>query len=163
RGLTGWQNAVTIISDHDEVGNAERTINVADKNQVDANGVPSAYARGLARFAAGMGFAAPGMPMFFEGDESMASNTFKWGVPAARALAGGPEQRRREGRRLELRERRRHGQRRRRRERQHPVGRLRRVQEDRVGPEASTMVHVHRHGTTPVPGPDPNIPPAAST
>src|SRR5207244_7081104 len=54
----------------------------ADKNQVDANGVPSAYARGLARFAAGMGFAAPGMPIFFEGDESMASNEFKWGVPS---------------------------------------------------------------------------------
>jgi 1,4-alpha-glucan branching enzyme len=82
RGLSGWRNAVTIISDHDEVGNAERTINVADKGQVGPDGVPAAYARGLARFAAGMGFAAPGMPMFFEGDESLASNEFRWGVPS---------------------------------------------------------------------------------
>lgn len=79
RGLSSWANGVTIISDHDEVGNGERTINVADNN---ATGLPPQYARNLDRLAAGIGFTSPGIPMFFQGDESMAQNTFKWGTPS---------------------------------------------------------------------------------
>lgn len=80
RGLDDWSHAVTVISNHDEVGNAERTIDVADGA---GNGsMPADYARDLARFAAGIGLASPGVPMFFQGDESMASNSFKWGIPS---------------------------------------------------------------------------------
>ncbi len=77
-GLSAWGNAVTILSDHDEVGNAERTVNVADQN---AAGAPPQWARNLTRLAAGLGFLSPGIPMFFQGDESMAQNGFKWGTP----------------------------------------------------------------------------------
>lgn len=80
RGLDSWANAVTIISDHDEVGNGERTIDVTDGKQNDP--MPSQWARNAARFAAGIGLASPGIPMFFQGDETLASNGFKWGVPS---------------------------------------------------------------------------------
>ncbi|KAF0248871.1 MAG: 1 4-alpha-glucan branching enzyme, partial [bacterium] len=80
RGLDSWANAVTVISNHDEVGNAERTIDTADGG---GNGqMPSQWARNAARFAAGIGLASPGVPMFFQGDETMAANSFKWGVPS---------------------------------------------------------------------------------
>jgi maltooligosyltrehalose trehalohydrolase len=80
RGLGDWSKAVTIISDHDEVGNAQRTIDTADGDSTAK--IPPQWARNAARFAAGIGLAAPGVPMFFQGDESMAQNSFKWGVPS---------------------------------------------------------------------------------
>lgn len=80
RGLDSWANAVTIISDHDEVGNGQRTIDTTD-TKGDGQ-MPSQWARNAARFAAGIGLASPGVPMFFQGDESMASNGFKWGIPS---------------------------------------------------------------------------------
>src|SRR5262249_19796 len=81
RGLDSWSKAVTIISDHDEVGNAERTIDAAEGDQ-QLPGIPPQWARNAARFAAGIGLASPGVPLFFQGDESMAENGFKWGVPS---------------------------------------------------------------------------------
>jgi len=80
RGLTGWRNALTVISNHDEVGNAQRTVDVADGDSPTL--LPPPYARDLARFTAGIGLASPGVPIFFMGDESMAKNEFKWGNPA---------------------------------------------------------------------------------
>lgn len=80
RGLDSWANAVTVISNHDEVGNAERTIDTTDA--AGDGKMPSQWARNAARFAAGIGLASPGVPMFFQGDETMASNKFKWGVPS---------------------------------------------------------------------------------
>ncbi len=80
RGLDSWANAVTVISNHDEVGNAERTIDTADAQ--GGGQMPSQWARNAARFAAGIGLASPGVPMFFQGDETMAANSFKWGVPS---------------------------------------------------------------------------------
>jgi 1,4-alpha-glucan branching enzyme len=79
RGLDSWSKAVSMISNHDEVGNALRTIDVADGQGRPA--WPNQFARSASRFAAGMGFAGPGMPMFFQGDESLANNIFKWGKP----------------------------------------------------------------------------------
>jgi maltooligosyltrehalose trehalohydrolase len=78
QGLSAWPNAVTILSDHDEVGNGQRSITVANGG---ATGWPTQWARAADRFAAGIGFASPGIPMFFQGDESMAQNTFQWGRP----------------------------------------------------------------------------------
>ncbi len=80
RGLDDWKKALTIISNHDEVGNAERTMNTAEG--ATPTDFPSQWARGAARFAAGLGFASPGVPMFFQGDEFGAQNDFRWGVPA---------------------------------------------------------------------------------
>src|SRR5690606_35539646 len=81
RGLGGWAEAQTMISNHDEVGNAERTINTADGSG-DKPDLPSDWARGAARFAAGVGFTSPGIPMFFQGDESLADNDFDWDIPS---------------------------------------------------------------------------------
>ncbi|MEM4251745.1 MAG: alpha-isopropylmalate synthase regulatory domain-containing protein, partial [Candidatus Bathyarchaeia archaeon] len=80
RGLDSWTKATTIISNHDEVGNAQRTIDVADGDSREK--IPPQWARNAARFAAGIGLASPGVPIFFQGDESMASNKFKWGIPS---------------------------------------------------------------------------------
>ncbi|HZN94837.1 MAG TPA: alpha-amylase family glycosyl hydrolase [Myxococcales bacterium] len=80
RGITGWRDALQIISNHDEVGNAERTISAAQGNGAKAE-LPPQWSRDATRFAAGIGLTGPGTPMFFQGDESMASNPFKWGTP----------------------------------------------------------------------------------
>jgi maltooligosyltrehalose trehalohydrolase len=79
-GLESWRNALTIISNHDEVGNAQRTITVANANTPSND--PAQFARNAARFAAGIGLAAPGTPIFFQGEESQARNEFKWGNPS---------------------------------------------------------------------------------
>jgi maltooligosyltrehalose trehalohydrolase len=80
QGLLDWDHALTIISNHDEVGNAQRTMNVAEGDaQTD---FPNQWARSAARFAAGIGMASPGIPIFFQGDESGAQNEFRWGNPS---------------------------------------------------------------------------------
>ena len=80
RGLDGWKNALSIISNHDEVGNAQRTMNTAEGNA--PTDFPEQWSRSAARFAAGMGLAGPGIPMFFQGDEFGAQNDFRWGNPS---------------------------------------------------------------------------------
>ncbi len=78
--FTGPLNSVTIISDHDEVGNADRTISVATNHK--ENELPSVWARNAVRMTFGVGMLSPGMPMFFQGEESLANNKFKWGIPS---------------------------------------------------------------------------------
>ncbi|WP_224367402.1 alpha-amylase family glycosyl hydrolase [Hyalangium versicolor] len=80
RGLDGWKSALTIISNHDEVGNGQRTMNTAEGNQ--PTDFPTQWSRDAARFAAGIGFASPGIPIFFQGDEFGAQNDFRWGNPS---------------------------------------------------------------------------------
>ncbi|PTL79775.1 malto-oligosyltrehalose trehalohydrolase [Vitiosangium sp. GDMCC 1.1324] len=77
RGLDGWKNALSIISNHDEVGNGQRTMNTAEGDR--PTDFPDQWSRGAARFAAGVGMAGPGIPMFFQGDEFGAQNDFRWG------------------------------------------------------------------------------------
>ena len=77
-GLFTWTKAVAMISNHDEVGNAERTIDTADGESTAR--IPPQWARAAARLAAGFGFTGPGIPMFFQGDESLAQNSFKWAI-----------------------------------------------------------------------------------
>ncbi|WP_309892279.1 alpha-amylase family glycosyl hydrolase [Archangium sp.] len=81
RGLEGWKKALTIISNHDEVGNAQRTMNTAEG--AGATEFPEQWSRNAARFAAGIGLAGPGIPMFFQGDEFGAQNDFRWGNPSS--------------------------------------------------------------------------------
>jgi 1,4-alpha-glucan branching enzyme len=80
RGLDGWKNALTIISNHDEVGNAQRTMNTAEGDKPTE--FPDQWSRSAARFAGGIGMAGPGIPMFFQGDEFGAQNDFRWGNPS---------------------------------------------------------------------------------
>nr|WP_227027970.1 alpha-amylase family glycosyl hydrolase [Corallococcus soli] len=80
RGLDSWQKALSIISNHDEVGNAQRTMNTAEGE--NATDFPDQWTRGAARFTGGMGMAGPGIPMFFQGDEFGAQNDFRWGNPS---------------------------------------------------------------------------------
>lgn len=80
RGIDGWKNALTIISNHDEVGNGQRTMNTAEGNK--PTDFPDQWSRDAARFAAGIGFASPGIPIFFQGDEFGAQNDFRWGNPS---------------------------------------------------------------------------------
>lgn len=79
RGLDEWKKALTIISNHDEVGNAQRTMNTAEGDK--PTDFPEQWSRNAARFTAGIGFASPGIPMFFQGDEFGAQNDFRWGKP----------------------------------------------------------------------------------
>ncbi|SEU10405.1 alpha amylase C-terminal domain-containing protein [Stigmatella erecta] len=81
RGLDAWKKALTIISNHDEVGNAQRTMNTAEG--AHPTDFPEQWSRNAARFAAGIGFSSPGIPMFFQGDESGAQNDFRWGNPSS--------------------------------------------------------------------------------
>jgi maltooligosyltrehalose trehalohydrolase len=81
RGLDEWSKALTIISNHDEVGNAQRTQNTAEGDK--PTDTPDQWSRNAARFAAGIGFASPGIPMFFQGDEFGAQNDFRWGDPSS--------------------------------------------------------------------------------
>ncbi|WP_257463515.1 alpha-amylase family glycosyl hydrolase [Archangium lipolyticum] len=80
RGLDGWKKALTIISNHDEVGNAQRTMNTAEGER--PTDFPEQWSRNAARFVGGMGMAGPGIPMFFQGDEFGAQNDFRWGNPS---------------------------------------------------------------------------------
>lgn len=73
-GFRGPLSAVTVISNHDEVGNASRTVLVGG-DDVD-------WARKAARLTFGVGLFSPGMPIFFQGEESLATNPFSWGIPS---------------------------------------------------------------------------------
>jgi 1,4-alpha-glucan branching enzyme len=79
-GFSDVTKSVTVVSNHDEVGNADRTVNVAgDKPGGDP---PNAWQKGAARLAFGVGMLSPGRPIFFQGDEILAQNTFRWGIPS---------------------------------------------------------------------------------
>ncbi|MCA9776681.1 MAG: alpha amylase C-terminal domain-containing protein, partial [Candidatus Eremiobacteraeota bacterium] len=79
-GFNGPNSSVTVISNHDEVGNADRTLNVANEHRDPETA--GAWEKGAARTVLGIGMLSPGMPMFFQGEESLATNNFKWGVPS---------------------------------------------------------------------------------
>lgn len=79
RGIA-WSKAIAIVSNHDEVGNALRTIAVASGGTACA--FPSQWARSAARFVVCIGLMSPGIPMFFSGEESLAQNSFKWANPS---------------------------------------------------------------------------------
>jgi maltooligosyltrehalose trehalohydrolase len=79
-GFGGPSTSVTVISNHDEVGNADRTLNVANLHR-DPNTAGS-WEKGAARTTLGIGMLSPGMPMMFQGEESLATNNFKWGIPS---------------------------------------------------------------------------------
>lgn len=77
-GFDNYMNSETMISNHDEVGNADRIINSAEAHrQFD---YPSQWGKSAAKFAFGTGMLAPGVGFFFQGSESLADNHFKWGV-----------------------------------------------------------------------------------
>lgn len=74
-GFSHARHSVTVISNHDEVGNAERMANLLS-GQSDRD-----WAEGILRCIFAIGLYAPGMPIFFQGTENLASNRFLWGRP----------------------------------------------------------------------------------
>jgi maltooligosyltrehalose trehalohydrolase len=79
-GFDGASTSVTVVSNHDEVGNADRILNVANEHKDPSLAGP--WERGVTRTSTMIGLLSPGMPMFFQGDESMATNKFNWGIPS---------------------------------------------------------------------------------
>ncbi|MHB2017967.1 MAG: alpha amylase C-terminal domain-containing protein, partial [Candidatus Xenobia bacterium] len=79
-GFRSPDNAITIITDHDEVGNGAPIIQVAD-NYMEG-GVPNQWQRDVTRTCFGVGMLSPGTPLFFQGTESNARNRFSWGIPS---------------------------------------------------------------------------------
>jgi maltooligosyltrehalose trehalohydrolase len=79
-GFSSYSNSKTMISNHDEVGNAARIVNVATNHTKPE--VPDQWARNSSRLVFGVGVLAPGTPFFFQGCESLANNAFSWGIPS---------------------------------------------------------------------------------
>jgi maltooligosyltrehalose trehalohydrolase len=75
-GVPRWSKALFMLSNHDEVGNAARTVSVAFGRSRDLE-----WARAAARLVT-MYFFTPGIPYFFQGEESLATNAHRWGVPS---------------------------------------------------------------------------------
>ncbi len=79
-GLHALTQAITMISNHDEVGNANRTTVVAQGEH--ASNDPPQWPRDVSRLTMLIGLMSPGIPFFFQGDESLATNGFRWGKPS---------------------------------------------------------------------------------
>lgn len=79
-GFRGPNSSVTIFSNHDEVGNADRTINVANQHRDPS--LIGDWEKAVTRTCMGVAFLSPGMPLMFQGDESLATNKFSWGIPS---------------------------------------------------------------------------------
>ncbi len=66
--------SVTVLSNHDEVGNAI---------QISRLVAPHPRGADLARLVSWVSLLAPGYPIMFQGTEDMATNPFTWGVPSS--------------------------------------------------------------------------------
>ncbi|MGE0490231.1 MAG: alpha-amylase family glycosyl hydrolase [Vulcanimicrobiota bacterium] len=75
-GFSDYLQSITVLSNHDEVGNAKRIIGVASQGHGS-----DSRSLALARVVCGLGLLAPGIPIFFQGTENLASNYFSWGLP----------------------------------------------------------------------------------
>ena len=64
--------SVTVLSNHDEVGNAKRLVNIVE-----------AHPRGFdcLRAVSALALLMPGYPILFQGTEDASSNYFSWGLP----------------------------------------------------------------------------------
>lgn len=79
-GFPNDNSSITVFSNHDEVGNADRTMNVIRNYREE--GRSTAWERGISRMAFGTAMLAPGIPIVFQGDEKDAINKMKWGIPS---------------------------------------------------------------------------------
>ena len=72
QGFSTPCNSATVLSNHDEVGNAKRLYNLVKEHR-----------RGLdiARLVSWFSLLCPGYPILFQGTEDLASNFFSWGLP----------------------------------------------------------------------------------
>ena len=71
-GFSDPHRSATVLSNHDEVGNAQRIYNVV-----------KTHTRGLdiARLVSWFSLLCPGYPLLFQGTEDLAANYFSWGLP----------------------------------------------------------------------------------
>lgn len=72
QGFSSPCHSATVLSNHDEVGNAKRLYNLVCD-----------HSRGLdiARLVSWFSLLCPGYPILFQGTEDLASNFFSWGLP----------------------------------------------------------------------------------
>lgn len=70
-GFGSCAQSVTVISNHDEVGNAERISALIQGEE---------FGLRLAEVVFTLGALAPGMPILFQGTEFLARNLFRWGL-----------------------------------------------------------------------------------
>lgn len=74
QGFDGPLSSATVLSNHDEVGNAVRLANIV-----------KGHKRGwdIARLVSWISLLAPGYPILFQGTEDLAENNFSWGIPGS--------------------------------------------------------------------------------
>ncbi len=72
-GFTGPLHQVTVLSNHDEVGNATRLARLV---------APHSRPWDLARLVCWLSLLSPGYPILFQGTEELAENFFSWGLPS---------------------------------------------------------------------------------
>ena len=71
-GFSEPHNSATVLSNHDEVGNAQRLKNIV---KTHAKGTD------IARLVSWFSLLCPGYPILFQGTEDLAQNYFSWGLP----------------------------------------------------------------------------------
>ncbi len=75
-GFNSHLQSVTVLSNHDEVGNGCRLLQVASQNKrLDS------FRLGLCKLVTGLALLSPGIPILFQGTEFLARNFFSWGLP----------------------------------------------------------------------------------
>jgi maltooligosyltrehalose trehalohydrolase len=79
-GVNGWGQAVLYGHSHDEVGNSGQWLGRAAAHSKEDEAVLSGPARAKARSGAALTLLGPGVPMIWQGEESLANNDFKHGL-----------------------------------------------------------------------------------
>lgn len=73
QGFSSPKKSATVLSNHDEVGNAARLASLV-------KGHPRSY--DIARLVCWVSLLSPGYPILFQGTEDLAENFFSWGIPS---------------------------------------------------------------------------------
>lgn len=71
-GFSEPSKSATVLSNHDEVGNASRLANIVAAHP---------KGRDIARLVCWVSLLSPGYPILFQGTEDLAENYFSWGLP----------------------------------------------------------------------------------
>ena len=73
QGFANPHSSATVLSNHDEVGNAQRLWNLVQTHP---------RATDIARLVSWFSLLCPGYPILFQGTEDLAPNFFSWGLPS---------------------------------------------------------------------------------
>lgn len=81
RGVSRPEQAVVYAHSHDEVGNSGRWVIRSAAGSVKESDVQAFWPRAMGRTAAALTLASTGVPMIWQGEENLANNDFKHGMP----------------------------------------------------------------------------------